>query len=250
MVSLIDLPEEVVKMILLEAFTAPDNVTNLLKVSRGVRSRLHDVLVERPPSFHSQLSFFEWLNKLSEDRLKKVMYLTINVHDVDFGILLESDNFSNQQFPSPRLLTSSLYDAELDAFRQAFRRIPNLKMLTIQALSDDQTDLYRAFLSRLLGGLGVMCPELTFLGLEGIAHHRSLAFLKDLRKLKSFSFDWCCSIGSLEIAYVLASLNNLRALSVVSHQPMISPPPHQQNEFLEKSPSFVAQNLETISTLR
>ncbi|OAL49713.1 hypothetical protein IQ07DRAFT_64123 [Pyrenochaeta sp. DS3sAY3a] len=248
MADLLDLPVELLEEIFLIALTSPGNFTNLSLVCRAFRARAYDVVLQTPLRFRNQLHLLKWLEGRPQGDLKKVKEVKIHVQDVDFRILLESDEVFDQDSHSPRLLTGTLYDAELDTYKQVFKKLPNLRLLTLYALTGQQTDLYCAFLSRLLEDLNSMCPNLEHLCLEGIGHNQNLGFLNHLRLLKSFSFDGFSSMSPTETASILASLEKLRSLSIVSQQEKELPSAYYRSEYIGK-PEFLSHIMDNFTQL-
>lgn len=246
MTDLLDLPVELLEEIFRIVLTSPGNITKLSLVCRAFQVRAYDVLLQTPLRFRNQLYLLEWLDGRLQGDLRKIKEVKIQIRDIDFRILLESDELFDQDSPSPRLLTGTLYDAELDTYKQVLKKLPNLNMLTLDALPGQQNDLYYAFLSRLLEGLNSMCPTLEHLCLEGMGHNQSLEFLKHLRHLKSFSYDGFSSMSPTETVSILANLKKLRNLSVVSQQEKGLPSTYHHRESMEK-PEFLSHIMDTVT---
>jgi hypothetical protein len=97
--------------------------------------------------------------------------------------------------------------------------------------------------------LGSLYPNLQDLRLEGNLHHQDLKFLSRLDQLQSFSFDGFSSSSPTETANVLASLENLTKLSLVSHSAMLTPENHLHSYFTANRPSLTGDVVRTINKL-
>lgn len=243
------LPLELREQIYKEVLASPAQGPQLLRTCREIKTEAHKFVFQRPLNFRSQLSLYTWLDRAPDDLTPHVTEISLKVQDVDLRSLLESDASTSQSTTPPRLLTWDLYEIEVDKLNQALRKLPNVKTITIQALSSRQSFLYRGFMARVLEMLSSLYPTLLDLRLEGNMHYQSLEFLTGLQHLQSFSFDGFSSTSSTETADILASLEHLSNLSLISQHEMLMPSTYLHSGFTEKPHSFTGGVMRTISRL-
>ncbi|KAF1842186.1 uncharacterized protein K460DRAFT_345818 [Cucurbitaria berberidis CBS 394.84] len=243
------LPLELREHIYKEVLASPAQGPELLRTCREIKTEAHKFLFQRPINFHSQLSLYEWLDQAPHNLLPHVTEVSLTIQDVNFRTLLEPEASNSQPTTPPRLLTSELYEVEIGKLDQALKQLPKVKTVTIRALSTRQSFLYRDFLAKVLELLSSMCPTLLDLRLEGNMHHQSLRFLTGLQHLRCFSFDGFSSTSATETADILASLEHLSSLTLVSQHELLMPSTYLQSGFTSKPQSFTGDVVRTINQL-
>ncbi|UPX14610.1 uncharacterized protein EKO05_0005087 [Ascochyta rabiei] len=235
---LFTLPLELRELIYRAVLSSPLDGTELLRTCREIYLEAQKFLFERPLSFRSQSVLFHWLNRVPPEYLPQAKVLSLNIQEVDLRSLLSAPALVSHPGDPPRLLTWELYEAELERLNHALRQLPKIQRIIIRAVSGRQSFLYRECLQRFLGMLGSLYPDLVDISLEGKFHHQSLSFLSSFKKLEAFSFDGFSASSPSETAGVLAGLQRLTSLSLVSQGTMLSPGSHMHSDYTAKRQSF------------
>jgi hypothetical protein len=242
------LPLELRELIYKRVLASPAHGPALLQTCRAVHLEAHKFLFQRPLHFDGQLDFYRWLDHAPPEFLTYTKELSISIQDVDMRPLLRLQD-PVQASSSSQLLTWQLYEAELDRLKHALKKLPNVKTITLIALSHHQPFLYREFLTKVLWLLSSLYPHLEDLRLEGNLHYQDLRFLSRLDRLQSFSFDGFSSSSPAETATVLASLENLTQLSIVSQSALLTPDHQLHSGFTSKRQSLTGDVLRTVNKL-
>lgn len=219
----------------------------LLQTCREIYNEAYAFLFERPLNFRSQSALYRWLQHTPAEHLKRVPEITLELHDADLRPLItsapeaEADAEGNavpEPNDPPRLQAWDLYDAELAALRSSLSQLGSLSHLTVRALSETRSFLYREFLANFLTSLSSIWPALRGLTLEGNFHHQSLSFISQLPGLKSISFDGFSSTPPAEMATLLGGLTQLERLALVSQYSLLTPTTYLHSAFSSKRQSF------------
>jgi hypothetical protein len=242
------LPLELRELIYKRVLASPAHGPALLQTCRAVHLEAHKFLFQRPLHFDGQLDLHRWLDHAPPELLTYTKELSISIQDVDMRPLLRPQN-PVQLSSSGQLLTWQLYEAELDRLKHALKKLPNVKTITLIALSHHQSFLYREFLTKVLWLLSSLYPHLEDLRLEGNLHYQDLMFLSRLDRLQSFSFDGFSSSSPAETATVLASLEHLTQLSIVSQSALLTPDHQLHSGFTSKRQSLTGDVLRTVNKL-
>ncbi|KAH7401704.1 hypothetical protein BKA66DRAFT_405610 [Pyrenochaeta sp. MPI-SDFR-AT-0127] len=243
------MPLELRQQIYTEIFASPLQGSELLRTCREIKAQAHKFLFQRPANFRSQSSLYEWLDRVPHELLQHVTEVSLSVQDVDLRALLQTDTSFQQTDTSPRLRSSELYGIELERLRRSLIQLPKVKKITIRALSSRQSFLYHDFLAKVLEMLSAVYPDLLEIRLEGNMHHQDLTFLTNLRKLQSLSFDGFSSTSSTKTAGILASLEHLSKLSLISQHEMPTSGNHSHSGLRTKQQSFTGDVARTINQL-
>jgi hypothetical protein len=242
------LPLELRELIYKRVLASPAHGPAILQTCRAVHLEARKFLFQRPLHFAGQLDLYRWLHHAPPEFLTYTRELSLSIQDVDMRPLLRPQ--SPAQAPSSgQLLTWQLYESEMDRLQQALQKLPNIKTITLTALSQHQSFLYREFLGKVLWLLGSLYPNLEDLRLEGNLHYQDLEFLSRLDRLQSFSFDGFSSSSPAETARVLASLENLTQLSIVSQSALLTPDHQLHSCFTYKRQSLTGDVLRTFNKL-
>lgn len=215
----IELREQIYKGVLV----SPSQGTDLLRTCHEIKAEAHKFLFQRPLRFASQQALFNWIHQAPSSLLHYVKDICLEVRIADQRSIMSRDIPLAGSDYVARLRTTDLYEEDLAKLKEALQRLPNIQKITVCALTTSQDALYREFLAKVLVMLTSLYPALEELRLDGNMHRQSLAYLASLRQLKAFSFDGISSTTSSETGKILASLENLSSLSLVS-QHGISPP--------------------------
>ncbi len=246
---LFSLPLELREQVYKEVFASPNQGSALLQTCREIRAEAHKFLFLRPASFSSQESFFRRLDQAPKHLLRHVTDISLIITDIKFTSILDG-HLSRDQSASPlQLRSSGLYDRELERLALSLRQLPNIKTVTIRAFRSLSDHLYQEFLTKVLRMLSSVYPTLADLRLEGDMHRQSLAYLTTLKHLSSFSFDGFSASTSMETARILASLEDLNSLSLVSQQGTNTPTSPRLANFTSKPQSFNGDVVRTINQL-
>ena len=248
--ALLELPLELQDMIFKEVLVQPSQAPQLLQTCREIYTKAHKFIFQRALNFQSQSALQRWIQQVPRDYLQYVGEIAFELQDVDLTPLLASTTtFSavSDSVASP-LHTWDVYMKDLADLRQAFEALPNVKKLMFRALAGRQSHLYRDYLDKVLETMGTIYPSIQELSLEGNMHHQSLTFLRTFKGLKSFSFDGFSASEAPETAEILSSLQ-LRNISLVSQQAVLTPTYHQHSGFTSKLQSFDSSVLRTLDQL-
>ncbi|KAL1610411.1 hypothetical protein SLS60_002078 [Paraconiothyrium brasiliense] len=247
-IPLFALPLELRELIYQDVLLDPSQGPQILQTCQDIHSESRKFLYQRPIVFRSQTALNQWLVERTQDVLRDVHEIFLELQDVDLAPVLVSTSWSDNPERSRSLRTWELYEEELEALDQAFKKIPNVKTLTIRATDGRQTHLYEAFLAQMLQTLAFHWPALQGLSLEGNMHNQSLDALQDLKALTTFSFDGFCGTKPAETAAILSKLN-LTRLSITSQPGLLTPTHGQHSNFTSKFQSFDGSVLRTIDQL-
>jgi hypothetical protein len=241
----LELREEIYKSVL----SSPSEGSNMLRTCHEIRNEAHKFLYQKPLVFRGQEALYTWLEQTPRELVAHVSEITVHVQDVDLRPILCSAVLSSQFSTPSNLPTSELYHTEVGRLEQALKEMPKVKTITLRALSNQPSFLYRHFVSRILEVLGTSCPALVDLRLEGNFHHQELQFLMALTNLESFSFDGFSSSSPATMIRVLGSLNRLRNLSLVSERVLLTPNAGLHSGYTEKCQSFTGDVVRTMRQL-
>jgi hypothetical protein len=241
----LELREEIYKTVLFST----DQGSDMLKTCHEIRKEAQKFLYQKSLIFRSQERLHTWMRQTPHELLANVSEITLHVQDVDLKPILSKPSTNSEFAPSSHLSTSGLYRAELSRITESLKSIPKLKALTIRALSVQSSFLYRGLLAQILDALSTSCPCLLSLCLNGNFHHQELRFLSALRHLESFSFDGFSASSPAETVKVLTSLHNLRHLSLVSEDALLTPMSSVHSGFMAKRQSFTGEVVRTIRQL-
>jgi hypothetical protein len=246
--SFFALPLELREDIYRRVFSFPNQGPDILRTCREIYTEAHKFLYQKPLTFKSQKSFYTWSDEAPHNLLAYVSDISLHIRDVDLKPIL---SFGNSTFPhqTPRLLTSELYQADVDKFRQTLAKLPKVKTVTIRTPRGRPSFLYRDFIAQILGGMNTSCPELLNLRLEGNYRHHDLQFLATLSKLESFSFNGFSSSSPAATADILASLQSLRSLNMFSDHACFTSGNRPHCEYMGQRLSFTGEVVRTIKQL-
>lgn len=242
-----NLPLELRELIYQNVLGSTTQGPALLRTCHEVQDEAQKFLFRRPLRFKSLQSLYTWLTRIPPYHLAQVIDVSLTVQDVNLRSLLNPDTSPSRALPS--LMTWDLYRIEIENFRTAMKALPNIKTLTIRALPDRQTSLYREYMKEILRMLGSLHPGLVDLRLEGNFHHQSLAFLSRLQHLRSFSFDGFSASSPIDVAKILSSLEHLSSLSLTSQHALLNPETRLHSDFTSKSQSFTEDVVRTMNQL-
>jgi hypothetical protein len=246
--SLFALPLELREDIYRRVFSFPNQGSNILRTCREISTEARKFLYQKPLFFKSQEAFYTWSSSTPRNLLAHVLDVSIYVQDVDLKPIL-SLGTSTLSHQTPRLLTTELYQADIDKFKQALAQLPKVKAVTIQTPLKRPSYLYRDFITQILGSLSTLCPNLLDLRLEGNFHHHDLHFLACLKNLESFSFNGFASTSPAATANIIASLHRLTNLNLVSEHAYSTPGTDFHGEYIGKRLSFSGEVVRTIKQL-
>jgi hypothetical protein len=235
---ILTLPLELRELIYKDVLSSPSQGSQLLRVCREIYSEAHKYLFHRPILFCGQTALYRWLDQVPAKFLHHVTDITLELRDVDLRPLLNPASSPALTSSMPRLLAWELHEMELDRLSSALGRLRNIKTLTIRALAERQSFLYREFLTRVLESLGSLYPKLASLTLEGSFHNQSLSFLSSLEELESLSFDGFSLSSPTETATIFSNLTHLTNLSVISQQTQPAPTTHVHSNLDSKRQSL------------
>jgi hypothetical protein len=230
----LELREEIYKSVLFSPSQGPD----ILRTCREIHFEARKFLFQKPLSFQSQTVLYTWLDEAPSALLAHVSEIALHVQDVNLKPILDSGATMLQHRSHPRLMTLELYQRELDRLKQALKRVPKVKTLTIRVSSGQSSYLYRDFVAHILSGLGTLYPYLLDLRMEGDFHYQELEFLSKLEHLESFSFDGFSSSSPAVTANILANLQHLSNLSLVSEHALLATDTDLNGGFTAKQQSF------------
>jgi hypothetical protein len=214
--SFFDLPLELREEIYRGVLSVPGQGLDILRTCHEIHTETRKCLYQKPIRFRSQHSLYEWLEQAPRELLMYVSDITIHIQDVDLKPILDTGTFDSLERTRPRLLTPAIYQAEVEKLEQSLKRIPNVRTITIQALSTASSFLYHDFMTQLMEVLGKSCPSLSSLHLEGEFYHQELQFLSTIKRLESFAFDGFSSSSPADVAEILAKLEHLCSLTLIS----------------------------------
>lgn len=241
----LELREEIYKTVL----SSPNQGSDMLRTCHEIQGEAQKFLYQKPLIFRSQGSLYTWIEQAPHELLTHVSEISLHVQDVDLKSILSNSSTSPQLVPPSQLSTSELYRSEVGRITESLKAVPKLKTITIQALSIQSSFLYRGFLTQVLEALGTSCPNLLKLCLKGSFHHQELHFLTALKQLESLAFDGFSGSSPAATVDVLASLNNLRNLSLVSEHALLTPTLGVHSGFPARRQSFTGEVIRTIRQL-
>lgn len=247
---LFTLPLELRQLVYRAILASPYHGPELLRTCREVHQEAHKFLFERPVSFRSQVALFDWLDRVPHKYLTQAREISLSIQDVDLKSLLKASTLISHPGDPPRLLTWDLYEAELGKLSRALKHLPKVQKITIRAIPDGQSFLYREFLQSFLNMLSSLFPDLVGLSLEGNLHHQSLSFLSGFTELQALSFDGFSASSPSETAKILSGLDHLASLSLVSQSTMLTPNAHTHSSFTTKRQSLTGGVVNTIDNLK
>lgn len=242
------LPLELREYVYKEVLSHPFCLPQILQVCREIYSEARKFLYQRPILFQSQSDLRQWLENKPEEMLEHVYNFQLELQDVDLTSLLIPTSLGDQPDRSGSLRTWELYELELYNLDQSFKRLSNVRVVTIRALTGRQTRLYDEFLANVLQMLGGHFAAMHELILEGNTHNQSMKFLESLKALKALSFDGFSASDPVEIAATLSKINVTR-ISIVSQPTLLTPIQSRHSNFTSKSQSFDGSVLRTTKQL-
>ncbi|KAF2198936.1 hypothetical protein GQ43DRAFT_433832 [Delitschia confertaspora ATCC 74209] len=207
----LELREEIYKLVLT---SVPGN-PRLLGTCRKIYLESQKVLFQRPMSFTSPSALQQWINHVGPTHLPQVEEIHLTLPDIDLTPLLGTLSTGPSQY-MPRLLIWELYEEEIRRLSLALRQMPNIKAVTVTALSARQSFLYREYLGSFMEELGAVFPNLRHLTLNGNFHHQRLSFLSLMQQLRAFSFNGFSASSLSETTSIVSSLPYLSNLVLVS----------------------------------
>lgn len=254
------LPLELRTMIYRDVLTHFSAGPQLLATCREIYNEAYAFLFERPLTFRGQAALYRWLEHTPEEHRKRVSEITLELHDADLQPLItsgaegdaepgaEADADAEHAEPNdpPRLQAWDLYDAELESLHSSLSKLGSLSQLTVRALSESRSFLYREFLANFLNSLSSIWPDLRGLTLEGNFHHQNLSFIAKLPGLRSISFDGFSSTPPAEMATLLGGLTKLKRLALVSQYSLLTPTTHLHSALSAKRQSFTKDVLAAV----
>jgi hypothetical protein len=243
------LPLELRELIYKEVLSSPSQGPQLLRACREIYAEAHKFLFQRPIIFRGQTALHRWLDQVPVILLHHVTKITLELRDVNLRPLLSPALGAASASSTPRLLAWEIYEHELERLGEALRRLRNVKTLTIRALPERQSFLYREFLTKVLESLSSLYPKLSSLALEGNFHHQSLSFLSSMEELESLSFDGFSSTSPSETAAILSKLTHLTNLSLISQHILLTPTTHIHSKFTSKRQSLTTPVLLSMKQL-
>jgi hypothetical protein len=232
------LPLELREFIYKEVLSNSSQGPQLLRACREIYADAHKFLFQRRINFRGQTALHHWLDQVPVIRLHHITDITLELRDVNLTPLLSPASGAATAPSTPRLLAWEIHEHELDRLNEALGKFQNIKTLTIRALPERQSFLYREFLAKVLESLGSLYPRLSSLALEGNFHYQSLSFLSSLEELESLSFDGFSSTSPSETAAILSNLTHLTNLSLISQHVLLTPTTHIHSNFTSKSQSL------------
>ncbi|KAF2133117.1 hypothetical protein P153DRAFT_282099 [Dothidotthia symphoricarpi CBS 119687] len=210
------LPLELREQIYRDVLSSTEQGSDLLRTCRDIYTEAQKFLYQRNINFCGQSALFQWLDHVPAEFLSYVTQISLSVLDVDLSPLLKSKFEAYRSISPTRLHTWELYNREVERLRAALEKLPRIQAITIRALPGQRSYFYQEFLSKVLGMLSSLHSNLLDLRLGGNLNHQNLSFLSKLRRLQSFSFNGISSSSPMEMAGILASLDHLTHLSLVS----------------------------------
>jgi hypothetical protein len=237
------IPLELREQIYKEVFSHPSQGPELLRTCRDIYAEAHKYLFQRPLVFRGQSALYKWLESVPSRHLQHATEILLEVQDVDLRPLLSLASSGSEQASPPRFLAWELHEKDLERLRDALFKLPNVKTLTILALSESRSHLYREFLAKLLKLLNIIWPNLQGLSLEGNYHRQNLDFLASLPQLRSFTFNGFSSTFWAELATIPADIRQLESLSLVSQHGMLTPTTYFRGGFTSEQQTFTSDVL-------
>jgi hypothetical protein len=241
----LELREEIYKGVL----SAPDHGPDILRTCHEIYTEARKHLYQMPLSFRSQNTLYKWLEQAPPELLVYVSEISIHLQDVDLKPILDTGTLDVMEWTRPHLLTPEIYQSEVEKLKKSLNQLPNVRALTIRALSTGSSFLYRDLMAQFLKLLGTSIPSLLDLCLEGEFCHQELQFLSSLKRLESFSFGGFSSSSPTAMAQILAKLKHLRSLALVSER---APPTSRVDVHVESTPklqSFTGEVVRAINQL-
>jgi hypothetical protein len=232
----LELREEVYKDVL----ASPNQGQNILRTCREMHLEARKCLYQTPLSFRSQYKLYTWLDQAPHELLVCVSEIAIHIQDVDLKPILDARTLGPLKQSRTHLLTPEIYHAEVQNLGRSLKKIPNLKAITIRSLRTPSF-LYHDFMAQFLNLLIATCPSLMGIRLDGEFHHQELHFLSGLKRLESFCFDGFSSSSPAATAQILAKLEQLRTLALVSNRLPIAPTVDLHHESMPKIKSFTSE---------
>ncbi|KAF2026186.1 hypothetical protein EK21DRAFT_103439 [Setomelanomma holmii] len=243
------LPLELREQVYRDVLASPSSAPAILSTCREFNTEALKFLYQRPLHFRSQCRLLKWLHSTPHHLLTQVTDISLRIQDVDLkSILVSEDTVDSARDPN-QLQTWQLYQAELDELRQAFCKLPSIKAFGIRASPNQQSFLYRDFITAVLDLLVASFSDLLEMRLEGDLHHQDMTFLSRLQSLSSFTFDGFSASTPTETASILASLTSLRSLSLTSQYAILTPITRRHSAFTAKRQSFTGEVARTMSRL-
>ena len=246
---LLAIPLELREQIFKEVLSSSSYGTELLRTCQEIRTEAHKYLFQRRITFRGQTALYAWLEQVPTKYLHHVTEITIELQEPDLSPLLAPVATSSSATDAPRLITVELHEKDLKKLRYSLEELPNVKYLTLRALSDRRSHLYREFVANFLKRLGSLWPDLQGLTLEGNFHNQSLSFLTTLSELRSFSFDGFSTSSPEELAAIFAQLEHLDSLSLVSQHGLLTPTRHSHSGFTSERQSLIGDVVREMSHL-
>lgn len=246
--ALIGLPLEMRELIYQQVLLDASQGPQILRVCQSIHFEARKFLYQRPIIFRSQKALNEWLAQRPNDVLQDVQEISLELQDVDLSPILMPVSPAGSSERSRSLQTWDLYETDLDALDQAFKKLPNVTALTIRALEGRQTHLYEVFLAKVLQMIASHWPALQDLSLGGNMHNQSLRFMETLGALNAFCFDGFSATEPAETAAML-SRHNLTRITIASQPTLLTPTRGQHSNITYKSQSFDSSVLRKIDRL-
>lgn len=214
--SFLSLPLELREQVYKDVLVSQPNGVHLLGTCREIYSEAQKFLYRKSLTFQGQQDLYRWLDEDHKNLLVNVQELVLEIRDVDLDVLLKAPQ--DNEAPRSGLRSFGLYETDLQRLRSSFVRLPNVESLTIRAPADQHSFLYAEYLTGVLGLISMLCPKLVDLRLEGNFHYQDLGFMTSLKYLNSFSFDGFSSSSPNDTANILAKMQRLTRLSLVSQR--------------------------------
>lgn len=246
---LLRLPLELREQVYRELFRSPTQGPDILQTCREIYGEAYKFLFLRTIRMRSQEHLYRWLKCVPQENLRQATDIHIDIQDIDLHGLLQHDLSADDLSHSARLLTWDIYKADLEEMVVALSKISSTTSLTIRALPETQSFLYRKYLAELLNILSCSFPSLRNLCLEGNMHHQTLSFLRSLPKLRALTLDGFSASSVKETISIMQGLKHLESLSLVTEQTMLTPTSYTHSSFTDQKRSITGDVVRSIRKL-
>lgn len=242
---LFNLPGELREYIYKNVLAQPSSTLSLLRTCHRIYTESYGFLFQRTLQFGSQSLLYRWLEEAPQKFLPDVTKISLELQDVDLTPLLLQDVTLPilQPTTSPTLHTWDIYERETEKLKLAFRKLPNLKSLTLRIMPGQLSHLYRDFLNDFIRMLAFTSPNLIDLRFNGNVPRQTLKLLPSFKTLNSISLDNFPASSATEVATAISPLN-LKHISLISHLTVPTfPQYHEHSTFASNQQPLAFQHL-------
>jgi len=137
----------------------------VLRTCQQIAREAKPTLYQRRLTFESQATLFDWIEHSRNSHLKRVRTLSLRLTDVGF----RSESTWQNDEPSKRVDTWTLYQHELEKLDHALEALPNVANLTITPPPPSRSLLLKSLYFSFLALIPQRCPTLKRLTLHDSA---------------------------------------------------------------------------------